>query len=628
MFKDTTIMYSKAVVALIDRIVDNEIIVENERERFYKLNQVSDEVYASIAGRFWANDGGITEEKMRDMFYGDNSMANRLIQWKNDKRYEGNPLLSILQPSLSFKRGEKGEVYPDVIITFAAADTKTKFAKDRIIGGWSDLLVSDNKELVQFAKDLVPYSFYTSGGRKTLYSFYNFIPPAHLVEIGFSEYIRNMKDAFNDPSNIDIIEKIHDDIFQNMWKEDEMVPFVNIRYIPKKYRHFPPEEDGWNENFPAHIGFSEPATVRELFIGYNNFGQPVFQPFVKTAYSQKTRLYKYVGHVGGDPIYELTTAKGYYEYGKAVKENGQANSIIVDNETREVPENVKADLLIEENSWAYREKSNGEEEIVYDFRGFESVIDRNVVIEAGSDLDGGMFEESEEEEVEEKAIESTVAVATNPQEYVNNSGGADGADITWEEIGLEYGVKTNAYSFEGHKQSSKSPVVLTKEQLNEGDAHVREANKKLKRNFPSRSEYVDNLLRRNWFQVKNSDAVFAIGNLKDDNTVDGGTGWAVQMAIDSNKPLHVYDQKTNSWYEYSYTNKKFVKTGTPILTNNFAGIGTRGEKIKGKYVLDEKSIQAIRNVYEKTFGKPPTQIVSGLTPTTGDKLRDKYLHCG
>lgn len=42
-------------------------------------------------------------------------------------------------------------------------------------------------------------------------------------------------------------------------------------------------------------------------------------------------------------------------------------------------------------------------------------------------------------------------------------------------------------------------------------------------------------------QVKNSDAVFAIGHLVR-GIVDGGTGWAVQMAIDDGKPVYVYDQ--------------------------------------------------------------------------------------
>ena len=87
-------------------------------------------------------------------------------------------------------------------------------------------------------------------------------------------------------------------------------------------------------------------------------------------------------------------------------------------------------------------------------------------------------------------------------------------------------------------------VQLTDEQIEEGWKRVLLANKILNR----RPEKYKSLLARNWFQVKNADAVFAIGTVADnDYEVCGGTGWAVQMAIDSNKPVFVYDQNKNSW---------------------------------------------------------------------------------
>jgi hypothetical protein len=101
-----------------------------------------------------------------------------------------------------------------------------------------------------------------------------------------------------------------------------------------------------------------------------------------------------------------------------------------------------------------------------------------------------------------------------------------------------------------------------------------EANKKLNRRFPTNNEYVNNLLRRNWFQVRNSDAVYAIGEIEPKNgTVKGGTGWAVQMGIDNNKDVYVFDQSRLKWYRNR--NNKWSETTTPKLTPNFAGIGTR-----------------------------------------------------
>ena len=93
-------------------------------------------------------------------------------------------------------------------------------------------------------------------------------------------------------------------------------------------------------------------------------------------------------------------------------------------------------------------------------------------------------------------------------------------------------------------------------------------------------------------QVKNSEAVFAIAKgFEANGSVSGGTGWAVQMAIDSNKPVYVFLQSTNNWYKRVEDN--WVITETPTLTKNFAGIGTRE--------LNESGKQAIRNVYNKTF---------------------------
>jgi hypothetical protein len=73
--------------------------------------------------------------------------------------------------------------------------------------------------------------------------------------------------------------------------------------------------------------------------------------------------------------------------------------------------------------------------------------------------------------------------------------------------------------------------------------------------------------------------------------VDGGTGWAVQMAIDDGKIVNFYDQEKCVWGRYC--NGKWEKSDTPVLTKNFAGIGTRK--------LNDKGWMAIKEVCIKTF---------------------------
>lgn len=176
--------------------------------------------------------------------------------------------------------------------------------------------------------------------------------------------------------------------------------------------------------------------------------------------------------------------------------------------------------------------------------------------------------------------------------YTNHSGGAYGSDSYWGEIGKKYSVESKHYYGAGNKTPIGNTPVSS-DALKEADSHLIEANKTLGRRFPTSKEYVNNLLRRDWQQVKNSDAIFAVSTIADNNTVNGGTGWAVQMAIDNNKPVHVFDQDKGKWYEYNYSTKSWDETDTPTLTKNFAGIGTRKLNDAGK--------KAIEEVYKKTF---------------------------
>lgn len=178
--------------------------------------------------------------------------------------------------------------------------------------------------------------------------------------------------------------------------------------------------------------------------------------------------------------------------------------------------------------------------------------------------------------------------------FICHSGGCEGADMFWENIGNEYGVTTIAYSFYNHRQYSKNQKILTVNELNEGFANVMIANKVLNRQPDKQYQYIKNLLSRNWYQIKNSESIYAIGKMQSDIIVSGGTGWAVQMGIDNNKEVFVFDQDNNYWNLFNYTANKFFRCyDIPILTKNFAGIGTRELNKNGK--------KAILEIYRHNF---------------------------
>lgn len=168
--------------------------------------------------------------------------------------------------------------------------------------------------------------------------------------------------------------------------------------------------------------------------------------------------------------------------------------------------------------------------------------------------------------------------------YINHSGGAIGSDTVWGELSGQYGAISEHY-WHG-KRTENGNHEITEEEFEEGKEHVLEANKTLHR---QPYKYM-NLLARNWMQVKNSDEIFGIGHFKN-KVVDGGTGWAVQMAIDAGKIVNFYDQDKCVWGRYS--NGKWERIDTPVLTKNFAGIGTRK--------LNDKGWMAIKEVCIKTF---------------------------
>jgi len=187
-----------------------------------------------------------------------------------------------------------------------------------------------------------------------------------------------------------------------------------------------------------------------------------------------------------------------------------------------------------------------------------------------------------------------------------HSGGAEGSDTAWEKIGEKFGVKTKAYSYKTPKHTSSNKVEISDEDYKEGISEVNKANKFLNRY--GIHKYM-NLLARNWAQVKYSKQVFAIGtiikpgeknskgyyNKGKYDIVDGGTGYAVQMGINNEREVFVFDQVRDKWFRWSYSTLQFVEIkDTPVITNNdFAGIGTRE--------LEPNGLKAIRDIYEKSL---------------------------
>jgi hypothetical protein len=382
-FKDTTVMASDSVTALLDRIMTEIGRGEDiSKEGVWFLNHINDEIYAGIVGAFMTNDMGVTGAKLEEMLYGDHSMVARLNSIKNNSKYSDNPLIKLLQPSMSFKKGQ-----PDLIITFTATDVKTKWAKDRIIDGWSELITSNNEDIAAFGRDLVTYSFFTSGFKKSIYSIYNFIPPSYLKSIGFSTYMKNMRNQFNDINNYSLLEGVHDEVFQNSWDDDAMVPRVMHSDFGEK--RVPPKSSGWDVDYPMQVSIRGKKAQEEIALGYNIYGQVIYRPFIKAMVSNTWQLYKFVGYitVNGktEPVYFLSNKKGYLEAGKIVKEFGIPESIIDSNISKSIPGGTKY------KAQGTQKLEDGSSKVTYDFSTFEELsFEHSVVTTPFSEEEDGV----------------------------------------------------------------------------------------------------------------------------------------------------------------------------------------------------------------------------------------------
>lgn len=198
------------------------------------------------------------------------------------------------------------------------------------------------------------------------------------------------------------------------------------------------------------------------------------------------------------------------------------------------------------------------------------------------------------------------------------SGGADGADLQW---GLQAGKAGHFvvhWSFEGHRSQAPEQelVRLTPEQLELANDAVKRANIYVQRNWPSRDERTNNLLRRNWYQVKDAESLYAISEMDDKYKWTGGTAWAIQMYLDRflyDEPMskckaYVFDKKLLRWYTYTGSNWELMLCRPPTPSGIWAGVGSREisalvrveiRKVMNTYVFDDIQLGAIHPIIQE-----------------------------
>jgi hypothetical protein len=172
------------------------------------------------------------------------------------------------------------------------------------------------------------------------------------------------------------------------------------------------------------------------------------------------------------------------------------------------------------------------------------------------------------------------------------SGVHQGAEKTFAETAEKWGAKVIRFTFSGHRTGEeKNVVILAEEELQRGDISMELASKMMNRSYYG-ADRIRKVLQTIFHMVNNGHQIFGVGVLQPDNTVKGGTGWAVELAKLFNRPVSVFDQEHGQWYSWRETS---WQKDTPVISSNtFVGSGTRN--------LNEKGRAAITDLFLRSFG--------------------------
>ncbi|WP_028583392.1 hypothetical protein [Desulfogranum mediterraneum] len=152
-------------------------------------------------------------------------------------------------------------------------------------------------------------------------------------------------------------------------------------------------------------------------------------------------------------------------------------------------------------------------------------------------------------------------------------GGLKGAETAFGEHAEKYGINETIFTFDGHRLNrERNAVVLTEADLQRGDISMEIASRMMNRTYYE-TEKIRRVLQIIFHMVNKGHQVFVIGTILEDESVKGGTGWAVELAKLFNRPLHVYDQGRKSWF--SWQDGAWQEDSPTICYNTFVGSGTR-----------------------------------------------------
>jgi hypothetical protein len=171
--------------------------------------------------------------------------------------------------------------------------------------------------------------------------------------------------------------------------------------------------------------------------------------------------------------------------------------------------------------------------------------------------------------------------------------GHTGAETVFGECCEKFGVRETVFSFDGHFiNRTKNVVTLDDKELRRGDVSMEIISLHMHRRY-TESEMIRKVFQTIFHMVNSGSQIFAVGEILDDNTVHGGTGWAVELGKFFNRNVHVYDKVKDQWFTWRHD--AWVADLPIIMEPTFCGTGTRE--------MTDKATKAIEALFARSFGK-------------------------
>jgi hypothetical protein len=175
----------------------------------------------------------------------------------------------------------------------------------------------------------------------------------------------------------------------------------------------------------------------------------------------------------------------------------------------------------------------------------------------------------------------------NKSDFILFSGGAAGAEAEFGACAERHGIEEVNFTFAGHKDVRTRGIrVLNHEELQAGDVSLEYVSRLMHRRYTD-SPTIRKVLQTLWYQVNSGQEIYVIGVILDDGTVRGGTGWGAEFAKLCNKPLFVFDQEKDGWFEWTGSDWKARGADSPTITHpHFTGTGTRKMQDNGRQAIE------------------------------------------